>query len=149
MRVFLDTNIIMEYLCNRANYRLAKEILNAAYLQIFDAYMSSGCLYTLSYLLARHLKEQGIHEPENTATVRETLNNLMDFVTVADAQHNTYKQGLNDLTFKDLEDSYQYYCAIDNYCDLLITFNMKHFAGIHERQISLIAPDKFIDQYIR
>lgn len=34
MRVFLDTNIIMKYLCNRANYRLAKEILNAAYLQI-------------------------------------------------------------------------------------------------------------------
>lgn len=92
MKVFLDTNVIMEYLCNRLNYRYAKDIMDAAYIKGYEACMSSGC--------------------------------------------------------KDLEDSYQYYCAIENQCDLIVTFNTKHFVGKHNADIAIWSPDKFVDKYI-
>lgn len=148
MKVFLDTNVIMVYLCNRIRYRQAKEILDAAYIKAYDVCMSSGCVYTISYLLARHLKEKDVHEPENTQTVRETINSLMEYVEVVDLKHSSFKQGLDDLTFKDLEDSYQYYCAIENDCDILVTFNMKDFVGEHSQAITLMPPKEFVDKYI-
>lgn len=46
-RVFLDTNILMEYLANRKQVNDVKLILNAAYQRQIDACMSAGCLYTL------------------------------------------------------------------------------------------------------
>lgn len=145
MRIFLDTNVIMEYLCKRKNFLIEKSILDAAFLKAYDACMSSGCFYTLSYLLACFLKENGIHEPEKTTKVRETLISLMAFVSVVDLSEESFKKGLKDLTFKDLEDSYQYYCAIENHCDALITFNMKHFAGRHvANNLILYTPQEFV-----
>lgn len=148
MKVFLDTNVIMEYLCNRGNYRQAKEILDAAFIKAYEACMSAGCVYTLSYVLARHLKERDIHEPENTKTVRETIDGLMDFISVVDVSHDSIRFGLKDLTFKDLEDSYQYYCAIENSCDILVTFNIKDFTGEHSKYITMMTPKDFVEKYI-
>lgn len=148
MKVFLDTNVIMEYLCRRANFTVAKEILDAAYLKAYDAYMSSGCFYTLSYLLSRFLKLKDIHEPENTKTVRDTMKGLLDYVGIVDLSEGAFVQGLEDLTFKDLEDSYQYYCAVENGCDTLVTFNMKHFKGEHNKELILMTPEEFAGKYL-
>lgn len=51
MKVFLDTNILMEYFANRTKAADVKVILQAAYQGQIKACMSVGCLYTLIYLL--------------------------------------------------------------------------------------------------
>lgn len=66
MKVFLDTNILMEYFANRTKAADVKVILQAAYQGQIKACMSVGCLYTLIYLLGIYLKNQGIHEPDKT-----------------------------------------------------------------------------------
>lgn len=148
MRVFLDTNVIMEYLCQRLNFHQAKQIMDAAYLHIYDACLSAGSLYTISYLLSRFLKEKHVYEPENTKTVRDTILSIMSFIKVVNLTHSTFRQSLNDILFRDLEDSYQYYCAVKNNCDVLVTFNLKHFVGSHNKPLKVMTPVDFIEKYL-
>lgn len=55
---------------------------------------------------------------------------------------------LEDKTFRDLEDSYQYYCAIANGCDAIVTINMKHFKGEHKEGISVYTPTEFVKLFV-
>lgn len=55
MKVFLDTNILMEYFANRTKAADVKVISQAAYQGQIKACMSVGCLYTLIYLLGIYL----------------------------------------------------------------------------------------------
>lgn len=149
MKVFLDTNVVMELLGHRTLVKDAHRILEAAFDGGIDAYVSAGGVYTISYLLGIELKKKGTHEPAKTEKVREILSDLLDnYFSVIDISHEGITTALNDNTFHDLEDAYQYYCAIENECDALITINMKHFKGEHNKAISVYSPSEFVKQFM-
>lgn len=149
MKVFLDTNVVMEVLGHRKLLKDSRRILEAAFQGGIDAYMSAGGVYTISYLLGIDLKNKDVHEPDKTAKVRDLLLDLLkNYVSVIDIAHNEMINALEDNTFHDLEDSYQYYCAIENGCDVLVTINMKHFKGKHSEVIPVFTPSEFVKQFI-
>ncbi len=149
MKVFLDTNVVMEVLGHRKQMKDSRRILEAAFQGGIDAFMSAGGVYTISYLLGIELKNKNIHEPYKTAKVRELLTDLLkNYITVIDISHNEMVNALGSKTFRDIEDSYQYYCAIENGCDVLITINIKHFKGEHDETIPVYSPSEFVKQYI-
>jgi predicted nucleic acid-binding protein len=56
-------------------------------------------------------------------------------------------QALRDEDFRDLEDSLQYYCAVENECDALVTINTRDFPS-SSSIIEVLDPKQFVDKYI-
>lgn len=150
MKAFLDTNVVMDFFGHRKYYKEARIIMEAALQGGIDAYMSVGSLYTLSYLLSIDLKLKGIHEPDKTEAIRGMLSELLSkYIFAIELSHQKMEYALKDLSFHDLEDSYQYYCAIENNCDAIVTINIKHFKGDHKKQIPIYTPKEFVERFIK
>lgn len=147
MRIFLDANIIMEYFGKRKGYDLVSHILKNAYQGNFDVCLSSSIVDNVIYLLGSQLKAKGIHEPEKRSRIRQMLVRLLSYVDVVDMNRQSIIQALRDEDFRDLEDSLQYYCAVENECDALVTINSKDFPSSNSF-IEVLDPKQFVDKYI-
>lgn len=146
MRVFLDTNILIEYFERRAHYLPVSQIFDAIEDGEVEAVMSVGGLYTITYLLTTGLKRQGIHRPEQTEKLRSILNDVMDLVSTAELSSESISQAINDARFSDIEDSYQYHCAMEHQCDALVTINIKDYP--ESADIPVLAPQAFVERYL-
>ena len=58
MKVFLDTNIFLEYFERRRQYESVSQLLTAVEDGRLKATVSVGCIYTLAYLIRTELKRQ-------------------------------------------------------------------------------------------
>lgn len=149
MRVFLDTNVVMEFLGHRARFQETRKIMEAAVGGGIDACISTGGVYTITYLLSIDIKKNGIHEPQKTQQARELLSDLLsNYVSVIDISHAEMLNALKDKSFNDLEDAYQYYSAIENDCDAIVTINIKHFKGNHNHNIPVYTPSEFVETFL-
>lgn len=147
-KVFLDTNILMEYLANREQVADVKLILKADFQGKLEACMSAGCLYTLIYLLGLYLKSKGIHEPEKTLQIKDSLSTMLEYIDIVDISKEYVNNAISATDFKDLEDSCQYQCAIENDSNILLTINIKHFNKIKNPQCEVIDPHTFVGKYM-
>lgn len=148
MKIFLDVNIIMEFLANRNFSKEAKMVLKAIEQGLFTGCISAMTFDTITYLFGNELKKLEIHEPRKREITRLFLNNLLKYLTVIDISQKFLAKGLNDASFKDLEDAYQYYCAVENVCDGIITINTKDFVGNHEVELPVYSLSDFVGLYI-
>ena len=148
MKVFLDTNIFLEYFEQRREYQAVDKLLSAVEDGKVKAVVSTGCVYTLAYLVRVELKRQGIHRPEQTLRLRSTLNTVMSMVTAVGLSHKGLSQGINDLAFDDVEDSFQYQCALQNKCDALITINLKDYSNADTAKMEILSPTEFVDKFL-
>ena len=112
MKVFLDTNIFLEYFERRQQYRPVSQLFDAIEERRLKGVVSVGCIYTLAYLVRSELKRQGIHRPEQTQRLRETLDIVLSIVTATNVSHKRLVSANSDPSFDDIEDSFQYQCAI-------------------------------------
>jgi predicted nucleic acid-binding protein len=78
MRLFLDTNIIIEYIERRSQYGSVRTILDAIHKGVHEGLVSQGSIYTLAYLTERALKASGVHRPELTERPAEPLRNIVN-----------------------------------------------------------------------
>jgi predicted nucleic acid-binding protein len=147
MKVFLDTNIIMEFLSKRKLYVPVDIIIRSTEEDNIGKCISACSFDTLVYLLGIELKKKDIHEPEKRKKTRELLNAILDNVNVADINGNMLRLALNDEHFTDIEDAIQYYCALANDCDCLITINVKHFKNAN-KGLEVLDPAEFVNKYI-
>ena len=147
MKVFLDTNIFLEYFEQRREYQAVDKLLSAVEDGKLKAVVSVGCVYTLAYLVRVELKRQGIHRPEQTLRLRSTLNTVMSMVTVVGLSHKRLSLGINDLAFDDVEDSFQYQCAIQNKCDAFVTINLRDYSNADTAKMEILSPTEFVDKF--
>lgn len=148
MKVFLDTNIFLEYFERRREYQAVDKLLSAVEDGKLKAVVSVGYVYTLAYLVRVELKRQGIHRPEQTLRLRSTLNTVMSMVTAVGLSHKQLSQGINDLAFDDVEDSFQYQCAIQNKCDVLVTINLRDYANADTAKMEILSPAEFVEKFM-
>lgn len=148
MKVFLDTNIFLEYFERRREYQAVDKLLNAVEDGKLKAVVSVGCIYTLAYLVRVELKRQGIHRPEQTLRLRSTLNTVMSMVAAVGLSHKRLSLGINDLAFDDVEDSFQYQCAIQNKCDALITINLRDYSNADAAKMRILSPTEFVEKFL-
>lgn len=149
MKVFLDTNIFLEYFQERQQCRSVKKIFDAIEDKKLDAVISIGCIYTLDYLIRVGLKRLNIHRPEQTRKLREALNTILEFATVVGTSHDNIVNAINDETFDDIEDSFQYQCALQNKCDVLLTINLRDYPAADITPIIILSPDDFCKAYLQ
>ncbi len=148
MKVFLDTNIFLEYFEQRRECQSVAKLFDAIEDGKVKGVVSVGCAYTLAYLIRMELKRQGIHRPEQTIKLRSTLNTILSMVTSVGITHKRLIQGVNDANFDDIEDSFQYQSALQSKCDALITINLRDFENVDASKIEIMSPTEFVNKYV-
>jgi predicted nucleic acid-binding protein len=148
MKIFLDTNIFIEYFENRKQIESVSHIFDAVEEGNMEAVISAGGLYTMTYLLTKGLKRNGVYRPEQTVQLRSILNGVLMLAKVVDVTHSNLIDAINDEAFTDLEDSYQYRCALKNGCDVLVTINLRDYKFADRSSIEILSPEEFVEKYL-
>lgn len=130
-RIFIDTNVIIDVLMQRDGYLSSARVLALAKNEDTTLFVSVLTMANLAYILRKSLKGDSFY-----AEMRK----LSCLVNVADTTNNHFLSAL-DLQAKDFEDALQYYCAIFNECDIIVTRNKKDFAF---SSISVLTPEELL-----
>lgn len=149
MKVFLDTNIFIEYTTCRKQFRWVRDVFDAIEDEIISAVASVGGMYTNAYLVTLYFKEHDIHRPEQTERVRQTLLAFLQLASTVDCSSDTVQEAVNDERFTDIEDSFQYHCALQHDCDVLLTINIKDYKNVLGQRPEVLTPEEFVERYLK
>ncbi len=117
-RIFIDTDISLDLLSERLpHYAHAAQLFTLADKEKLELYVSSLSFSNLNYLLSRQYSQKN---------ARRILNKFKVLVHVLSVDEKIIDLALNS-EFKDFEDAIQYYTAIENNLDTLITRNLKDY----------------------
>ena len=146
-KVFIDTNVILDYVLQREHGSEAKAVVAWLVEQRIPMMMSVGGFYTMHYLIDKYLRQElQLDKASRIAPLRTLLTRILQTFTVVEHDNASLLRGVNDQQYADLEDSCQYQLALRSECDMLVTFDIKHFGQTEVLQI--ITPQQFIEAYI-
>lgn len=137
MKVFLDTNILIDLIANREPYsKFAIQIFKSAELKKIKIYTTSHAIVTTHYILKKYIDEKNL---------RLILSELTDLLNVIEVDSHIIKRALNS-KHKDFEDAIQILSAnsIDS-IDFIVTRNLKDFKN---SEIPALSPDEILN-YIK
>jgi len=118
-KVFIDTNIVLDLLGQREPfYEDAAKLFSQADRGKIKLYVSSLTIANANYVLTK-LK--------SAKDARVILIKFKVLVVVVELSDKIIELSLNDGSFKDFEDGLQYFTALENEADILITRNLKDF----------------------
>ncbi len=132
IKVFTDTNIIVDLIANRQPFsKYAIEIFSKAEQKKIKLFTSSHSIATTHYLLKKYIEEKNL---------RDVLYHLLDYLTVVQVDVDVIKKGFRS-KHKDFEDAIQIICASSvEKIDCIITRNVKDFK---DSEILVLTPDEF------
>ena len=136
IQVFLDTNVIIDYLGNRTGfYDDAAVIMSLAINQKIELNAAAMSFATASYILSKNNNNDRI----------KTL--IADFCKICRVV-STDEECVNYATlsdFEDFEDAMQYKCAQKAKADYIVTRNIKDFKAAN---IKVRTPEDFLEDFI-
>ncbi|PSL24302.1 PIN domain-containing protein [Dyadobacter jiangsuensis] len=137
MRLFIDTNVVLDHALFRATGQPyeAKYILSWADQQRIPMFVSTGSFYTFTYLMHKN----GIRKSELT----NRLLSYLHIFQIAEHDKASLMSALSN-NFRDVEDSFQYQCALKNNCDYLITNNLRDFRSGNNDSLLVMSPLHFL-----
>lgn len=148
MRLFIDTNVILEFIDQRREYANVKSILAGVRDKKYEGLISQGSVYTLAFLIERSLKAREIHKPEQTVQLRRLLKSVLNLFEPIGIKRKEMIEAVCNQAFTDIEDSFQYQCALENRCDVLLTINAKDFKNVGQKQVEILTPTQFAEKYL-
>lgn len=120
-KLFVDTNIVIDLLSRREPfYEEAAMLFSMADRKQVEITVSSLTIANTSYALLRQL---------DSSKAKSILRKLRLIVKLLPLDDKIVALALNDDTFMDFEDGLQYFTAIENEQDIIITRNLKDFKG--------------------
>ena len=132
-KLLIDTNVVLDLLAKREPfYNSAAKIFSLADKKKLKLSISSLTFTNTNYVLTR-LK--------SAIESREILRRFRVLVQVLSLDEKIIDLALNDNNFKDFEDGLQYYSAIENDQDIIITRDLKDFK---ESKIPVMTPEEFL-----
>lgn len=133
MRVFIDTNVLIDFVCQRDKFAEPATRL-----------MALGCMgkvkllaSALSYITAMYVAHK--YDYKN---VKESLIAISGFVEVLDLKSSAVIDMLHS-DWKDYEDATQYQTAISSNADCIVTRNGQDFQS---SDIMVRTPQEFLEQ---
>lgn len=118
MKIFLDTNIVVDFLGERAEFYLpAAQMMTLGDQKKIKIYTSSNTISTSYYLISKY---------ENSKTAMEKIRKFKLLCSVAVMDDDVVEKAMNS-DFRDFEDAMQYFSAVATDCDFIITRNEKDF----------------------
>ena len=117
-RVFLDTNIVLDFLGERKPfYESVAKILTLADNKKIKIFTSPTTISTTYYILTKF---------EDSKTALEKIRKFKLLCDISEMNSEVIDKAIIS-DFKDFEDAMQYFSAIATNCDLIITRNEKDF----------------------
>lgn len=118
-RVLVDTYIVIDLLAKRAGfYEEAAELFSLSDRKELKLAISSLTFANTNYVLARQ---------KSPKEAREILRKFKVLVEIINLDDKIIELPLSDEAFADFEDGLQYYSALENNVDVILTRNKKDF----------------------
>ena len=115
-KVFLDTNILVDFVDNRDKREYAETIIELGKIGIVDLYASYLSFANIGYILRKRSQEERYRMIADARKITKVL--PCDATQLDKAIANPVK---------DYEDMLQYQCAIAAGCDVIVTNNKRDF----------------------
>ncbi len=144
MKIFFDTNVVLEFLAERPKASQVESVISLCEKNGWSKYLSVGSIYTIAYMTERILHQKGLVRPELIEVQRNIFQALLSSYKVVPLKLGRILEAAGDLSFSDLEDSFQYQSALQVDCDVLLTFNIKDFKEAKQEDIKIMEPEAFL-----
>ncbi|MCS4434020.1 type II toxin-antitoxin system VapC family toxin [Aquiflexum gelatinilyticum] len=136
-KVFVDTNILIDLLSRREPFfEEAAELFSLADNKIIELSISSLTIANTGYTLLRQM---------NANQTKAVLRKLKLIVNILPLDDKVIGLALNDESFTDFEDGLQYFTAIENGQDLIVTRNLKDFKNSN---LPIMTAKQFIESLL-
>lgn len=130
--VFVDTDIVLDLLGNRKPfYRHAAELFSIADRSEIKIFVSSLSFSNLNYILSKQY---------SSIQARKILMKFKTLVTVISVSDKVVELALLS-DFKDFEDALQYFTALENDVNILLTRNLKDYKTA---EIPIMTAEQFL-----
>ena len=133
-KVFLDTNILIDFFASRRDYISASTIVTMAKEGRFQLLVSSLSFATASYIMNAH------HRKTN-AEIVAMFAEFVKMCNVTPVDSLVVDEAIAS-RFQDFEDAMQYYSAVREGADAIITRNSDDFSAA---RIAVYEPQAFLD----
>lgn len=117
-QLFVDTNVVLDLLGKRDAYLPAARLFTLG-----DRGEVALCVSVLSFANINYI----LTRQQDRLTAIKALRKLERVVKLVDLTGKITKRALDDDDFTDFEDGLQYYSAVENEMDIIITRNRKDF----------------------
>lgn len=135
MKVFLDTNIVIDFYDRRREfYYPAAIIFDLALKGRIKIFVSATTFVNAFFLLRKSYSQSDLYK---------SMRMLSSLCEITDVDKNIIVKSLNEER-KDFEDSVQYESAMSHNVDVIITRNVKDFKDFAE---SVESPSEFLDMF--
>lgn len=114
-KVFLDANILLDFLLKRDHYEDARQIMSLVIEGKINAYITPAIIHIVGYWLAKAYGSE---------KAKQLLLSLLDHIRAIEISHELTLLALNS-KIDDVEDALQYYTAIHNQLDYFISRDKK------------------------
>ena len=147
MKVFIDTNVILEYTMERERAEIVDKLFDTLKIQEHQMLMSVGGFYTMLYVIDKFLKkEMHLDKDVRIKTLRSVMQRLLQSFLVAEHDNESLIRGISDADYTDLEDSCQYQLAQRAGCQVLITFNVSDYHNAQNSPVKILTPEEYINE---
>ena len=137
MRVWIDTNVLLDYLAERQPwFDDAWRIVNACKKNQLEGGISTQSIADMFYILRKAMTE---------SERRSTLIALCNIFSVESVNRNQIIEALKNSAFSDFEDCLQALTAEAFFADYIITRNEKDYVG---SSVPAIAPGDFCNRFL-
>ena len=134
-KLFLDTNIVIDFFCEREGFYLpAAKLIAKGYNKEEELYCSSLTFATASYLMER--------SDIPKAVIFNNLSNVLKVCKPTIIDSNIIEKALA-YGFTDFEDALQYYSAKRCGANIIITRNKKDFSA---SELPVLSPNEYLDK---
>ncbi len=132
MKVFIDTNIFLDLILKRKDFKEALLLFDAIEKKLFNGVILDVTILNIDYIAKKQINN-----------VNEFLTTVNQLIEVVGASNEMIKKAL-DINNSDLEDNLQYICAKYLKCELIITNDKKFYSG----DITKFTSKEFVSKYL-
>jgi|SRR5690606_15672633 len=133
LKVFLDANLILDFVLKRKGYEEGKVIFTHLEQKDFLGFVSPTVVQICSYWV---VKAHGLEKAKEIMTL------LLSVVSVIDTPHKQVLSAFHS-SMTDIEDAMLYYTALHHKLDVIISSD-KHFQKEALPSLPVVVPEKFI-----
>ena len=134
MKVWIDTNVILDVLCDRPEFaEISGNVWKQCEVHNIDGYVSSLSILNIAYIMRKELT------PERISDIIRQLNMIFN---VVDLKADDITKAA-DLPFSDYEDAVQAAGAMRIKAQYIVTRNIKDFAN---SKVPAITPSELLER---
>src|ERR1044071_7896771 len=137
MKIFLDANILISVLNKEYPlFTYTSRIVSLADKTKFTIFTSPVCLAIAFYFAEKKY---------NSILAKKKIQILCNHINIAAANKSTVLQSLTNPAVNDFEDGLEYYSALENKCDCIITEDVNDF---YFSKIEVLRSEAFFEKYL-